>query len=259
MKKEVVNVVIPMAGLGSRFAKAGYKLPKPLIDVFGKPMIQLVIENLTPKTYETRFIFLCQKEHLEQYNLAKKLMQWSPGSEVVEVNGLTQGAACTVLLAKNLINNQTPLMIANCDQFVDCLIDDFLDAWFKQGFDGMIMTMTANDPKWSFVGFDSKGNPERVVEKEVISTEATVGIYGFKQGASFVKEAEEMIANEERVKNEFYVAPTYNKLIQQGARLGVFNIGSERNGMYGLGIPEDLDYFLTLEWARARCAKKELV
>lgn len=249
----VVNIVVPMAGAGSRFAKAGYKLPKPLIEILGKPMIKLVIENLTPKKYESRFIFLCQKDHLARFDLKNKLQSWSPNSEVVVVDGLTEGAACTVLLARQYINNDVPLLIANCDQYVDCSMDDFLDAWFENCHDGMIMTMTADDPKWSFVGFDESGKPSRVVEKEVISSEATVGIYGYTRGKDFVRTAEGMIARNERVKNEFYVAPTYNQMISEGSSLGIFNIGSERDGMYGLGIPQDLEYFVTLNWVPPLC------
>lgn len=247
--RSTVSFIIPMAGAGSRFAKAGYTLPKPLIPIHGKPMIDVVIQNLTPSRYKCRFIFLVQKAQIEKYAVDEKLRTSCPGCEVVTVNGLTEGAACTVLLAKRYITND-PMVIANCDQFVDCSIDDFLDAWFDHDYDGMIMTMTANDPKWSFVGFDADGQVNRVVEKEVISNEATVGIYGFTRGSDFVSAAEDMIAANERVKNEFYVALAYNRLIKAGARIGIWNIGSERHGMYGLGIPADLDYFLSLPWTK---------
>lgn len=242
-----ITFVIPMAGAGSRFARAGYDTPKPLIPVHGRPMIDVVIRNLKPKKRASHFIFLVQKDHIDRYGIDKKLQQWCPGCDVVSVEGLTEGAACTVLLAKNRIK-PSPLVIANCDQFVDCSIDDFLDDWLDHDYDGMIMTMTANDPKWSYVGFDANGNVERVVEKEVISNEATVGIYAFTRGTDFVTAAEEMISDNERVKNEFYVAPVYNRLIRNGANIGIKNIGTERNGMYGLGIPTDLEYFLQLPW-----------
>lgn len=253
MTKQVFNIVVPMAGAGSRFAKAGYENPKPLIPVLGKPMIKLVIENLTPHNYPVRFIFLCQQSHIEKYSVNECLKMWAPNCEVIPVNGLTEGAACTVLLARHFIDNDAPLLIANCDQYIDCSMDSFINEWMANQYDGMIMTMTADDPKWSFVGFNEKGKAERVVEKEVISTEATVGIYGFIKGKDFVKSAEEMIVANDRVKNEFYVAPTYNYMLKKGAKLGIFNIGSERNGMYGLGIPEDLEYFETLELAKKVC------
>lgn len=240
MQEPVVQFVIPMAGAGSRFQKAGYKLPKPLIPVLGKPMIQLVVENLTPKKYQAKFVFLVQQAHIERYHVDQLLQRVAPGCGIVPVHGLTEGAACTVLLARDHLDANQPLVIANCDQYVDCSMDAFFEAWFEGDYDGMIMTMKADDPKWSFVGFDCTGKPDRVVEKQVISEEATVGIYGFTRAVDFIRGADAMIAADDRVKNEFYVAPVYNYLVKDGARLGLFNIGSERHGMYGIGIPEDL-------------------
>lgn len=254
MQEPVVQFVIPMAGAGSRFQKAGYKLPKPLIPVLGKPMIQLVVENLTPKKYQAKFVFLVQQAHIERYHVDQLLQRVAPGCGIVPVHGLTEGAACTVLLARDHLDANQPLVIANCDQYVDCSMDAFFEAWFEGDYDGMIMTMKADDPKWSFVGFDCTGKPDRVVEKQVISEEASVGIYGFTRAVDFIRGADAMIAADDRVKNEFYVAPVYNYLVKDGARLGLFNIGSERHGMYGIGIPEDLQYFETLPLARKACA-----
>lgn len=239
----MLNIVIPMAGAGSRFANAGYQLPKPLIGVHGIPMIQFVIENLAPiQTH--RFIFICQQSHIEQYNLAEKLQTWQPTSIVISIDQLTDGAACTVLQAKKWINNDTPLMIANCDQYIDANINHYLQTMNDQQLDGLIMTMTANDPKWSFVALNAAEEVTRVVEKQVISTEATVGIYNFAKGCDFVTAAESMITDNLRVNNEFYVAPVYNQLIKQHKRIGIFNIGKENKGMHGLGTPADLEFFL---------------
>ena len=239
-----------MAGRGSRFQKEGYTLPKPLIPVLGKPMIQVVIHNLRPKC-EHRFIFICLQEHLEKYQVDEKLKTWAgEGTEIVTVNQVTEGAACTVLLAKDFINTDNPLMIANSDQWVDIDINDYLHAMDKADADGMIMTMWADDPKWSFVRFNDKNEIIEVVEKEVVSNEATVGIYNYKHGRDFVDAAERMIAKNFRVNGEFYVAPTYNEMIRDGKKLIVYNIGKEANGMYGLGIPADLKLFESLEVAK---------
>ncbi|GGP25442.1 glycosyltransferase family 2 protein [Silvimonas amylolytica] len=242
----MLNIVVPMAGAGSRFAKAGYTDPKPLIPVHGVPMIQLVINNLRPAT-EHRFIFVVQREHATRYGLKALFSQWAPGSELIEIDGVTQGAACTCLLAADLINNDDPLMIANSDQYVDASMEAYLDEMARHQADGLIMTMTANDPKWSFVGYDAHGVVNRVVEKEVISDEATVGIYNFGKGSDFVRLARQMVEEERRMNGEFYVAPVYNELIEEGGKVVTFNIGSEAVGMYGLGIPSDLDLFLSLD------------
>lgn len=241
----MLNIVIPMAGAGSRFAREGYKDPKPLIPINGVPMIQVVINNLKPSRPH-RFIFVCQQAHVEAYGLEEKLSKWAPDCQIIGLHGLTEGAACTVLSARELIDNQDELMIANSDQYIDVAIDDYLESMDKANLDGLIMTMRANDPKWSFVGLNQHNRVTTVVEKEVISDEATVGIYNFKRGTDFVTAADQMIECNLRVNNEFYVAPAYNQLIDDGKTIGIYNIGEEANGMYGLGTPADLNLFLSL-------------
>jgi dTDP-glucose pyrophosphorylase len=239
----MLNIVIPMAGRGSRFANAGYVDPKPLIKVNGKEMIRLVIGNLKPAC-EHRFIFMCLQEHIDKYDVDKKLAEWCPGCIVIPVKTVTEGAACTVLLAEKYIDSEDPLMIANSDQWVDIDINKYLNS--ADGASGLIMTMKADDPKWSFVKFDTNGKVCEVVEKKVVSDEATVGIYNFAHGSDYVKYAHKMIAADLRVNGEFYVAPVYNQLIADKGEIHIYNIGTDVNGMYGLGIPEDLNYFLTL-------------
>jgi dTDP-glucose pyrophosphorylase len=192
-----------------------------------------------------------------EYHLAEKLSAWAPGSKIVQIDGLTDGAARTVLAASHFINNDEPLMIANSDQWIDIDIEHYLDLQDKRGLDGLIMTMTADDPKWSYVQVERNGLASKVVEKKVISNEATVGIYNFARGSDFVSAASEMIAVDDRSNGEFYVAPVYNYMIEDGAAIGIENIGTEGSGMYGLGIPEDLEAFYRLpvcERAIARIA-----
>ena len=237
----LLNIVIPMAGHGSRFLKAGYSDPKPLIPVCGKPMIELVIDNLKPSC-EHRFIFICQAEHLHNYPLRNLLETKTPGCKIIEVSKVTEGAACTVLLAKECINNDDQLMIANCDQYIDIDINQYIDS-LSPDIDGLIMTMKENSNKWSYIELNSQNEITRVVEKEVVSDEATVGIYNYQCGADFVKAAESMIAKNLRVNNEFYVAPVYNEMIASKKIITYFNIGALGKGMHGLGTPEDLaDY-----------------
>jgi NDP-sugar pyrophosphorylase family protein len=242
----MLNIVLPIAGRGSRFAKEGYKLPKPLIPIHGVPMIEVVVRNVKP-TIPHHFTFIALKEHLDFLGMDETLNRIAPGCSIISVNNVTEGAACTVLLAKEIINNDHPLMIANSDQWVDIDINDYIAQMEKLNIDGLIMTMYSNDPKWSYVGFNEQGGVNRLVEKEVISNEATVGIYNFKRGKDYVSAAEEMIGNGLRVNGEFYVAPVYNILLERGMEFNVHNVGSEYNGMYGLGIPDDLNAFLALD------------
>lgn len=241
----MLNIVIPMAGRGVRFMEAGYCIPKPLIPVHTIPMIQLVINNIKPRG-EHRFIFICIKEHIVSYKIDQLLKGWAPVCEIVEIDAATEGAACTVLLAKELINNEHPLMIANCDQWVDVDINDYIAFMYKNKSDGLIMTMRSDHPKWSYVRLDEDGLVCEVVEKKVVSNEATVGIYNYRKGSDFVSAAEKMISKNIRVNNEFYVAPVYNEFILTGAKIGYYNIGKDGQGMYGLGLPEDLEKFSRL-------------
>lgn len=240
---ELLNIVIPMAGRGSRFADAGFLDPKPMIPVGGRPMIEWVIDNIKP-TRAHHFIFLCLGEHLEKYpQVGAQLRKLCPGCDIIPVDQVTEGAACTVLLARDLIDSEAPLMIANSDQIVDLSIDSYLDAADEAGADGWIMTFWADHPKWSYCRIGSDGNVTEVVEKQVVSHDATVGIYNFRRGSDFVRSADRMIARDLRVNGEFYVAPTYNQLIEESCKIIVKATGREGDGMYGLGIPSDLELF----------------
>lgn len=241
----MLNIVIPMAGRGSRFATAGFTDPKPLIPLHGVPMIQVVIANLAPAVPH-RFIFICQREHYLAYGLDHLLPKWTTHPEIVLLDGVTEGAACTVLAARELIDSEEPLMIANSDQYIAASIDDYLADMTQRQLDGLIMTMTADDPKWSFASTTPEGLVTKVVEKQVISADATVGIYNFAHGRDFVTAADEMIAADERVNGEFYVAPVYNRMVASNRRIGIYGIGTDGHGMHGLGTPADLAQFLAL-------------
>lgn len=228
-------VLVPMAGAGSRFAKVGYKLPKPLIDVNGKPMIQRVIDNLN---VDAKFVFIMQKSLAE--SIGSQLQLMVPGCEIIETFGLTEGAACTTLLAKEHINNQKHLLIANCDQLVEWDSCDFFYSMLCDDADGGILTFKDNDPKWSYVRLGPDGYACEVAEKKVISDDATVGIYYWKRGSDYVRLAEQMIEKNIRVNNEFYVCPVYNEAFLEDKRVKIFRADK----MWGIGTPEDLNYYL---------------
>jgi len=236
-KDEKLNVLIPMAGAGSRFEQAGYTFPKPLIDVKGKPMIQVVVENLN---IEANYIFIVQKSHREKYNLDTLLNLITPGCKIVEVDGVTEGAAVTALMAKEYINNDAPLFFANSDQFAEWDSNEFMYKMNETNADGGIVTFEATHPKWSFAKIDENGLVTEVAEKNPISNIATVGYYYWKHGSDFVKYAEQMIDQNVRVNNEFYVCPVFNQAIEDCKQIRTFNI----KGMWGLGTPEDLKYYL---------------
>ena len=236
-KNEKLNVLIPMAGAGSRFERAGYTFPKPLIEVNSKPMIQVVIENLN---LDANFIYVVQKTHRQKYNLDTLLNLITPNCKIVEVDGLTEGAACTALMAKEFINNDDPLFFANSDQFVEWDSNEFMYKMQETGCDGGIVTFKSTHPKWSYAKVDTNNIVNEVAEKNPISSNATVGFYYWKNGSDFVKYAESMIKQNIRVNNEFYVCPVFNEAIKENKKIKNYTIEK----MWGLGTPEDLNFFL---------------
>ena len=236
-RDENLTVLIPMAGAGSRFQQAGYTFPKPLIDVKGKPMIQVVVDNLNIKA---NYVYVVQKEHREKYNLDALLNLITPNCKIVEVDGLTEGAACTALLAKKYINKDTPLLFANSDQFVEWDSNEFLYKMNETNADGGIVSFKATHPKWSFAKINDEGMVTEVAEKNPISDIATCGYYYWKRGSDFVKYAEQMVDKNIRVNNEFYVCPVYNQAIEDDKNIRTFTA----DAMWGLGTPEDLDNYI---------------
>lgn len=232
-----MKVLIPMAGEGSRFQKAGYSFPKPLIEVNGKPMIQLVVENLN---IDAQHIFVVRKEHEERYNIKHLLQLISPGCEIILTDGLTDGAACTTLLAKEFINNDEALLYANSDQFLEWDSNEFMYSMMADSIDGGMLTFEATHPKWSFAKLGPDGYVSEVAEKKPISNIATTGIYYWKHGSDYIKYAEQMIENNIRVNNEFYVCPVFNEAIADDKKIKIF----PAKKMWGIGTPEDLDTYL---------------
>jgi len=158
-----MQIVIPMAGRGKRFSDHEYSNPKPLIDINGKPMIQLVIENLG---IDGTYTFICQKEHCKKYSLEKFLNSIKPNCNIIQIDNVTDGPASTVLLAKEFINNDDELMIANSDQFVIWDSKDFLSYLRTNDVDGGILTFEAYGNKWSFVKINDLGFVTEVAEKK---------------------------------------------------------------------------------------------
>jgi UDP-N-acetylglucosamine diphosphorylase / glucose-1-phosphate thymidylyltransferase / UDP-N-acetylgalactosamine diphosphorylase / glucosamine-1-phosphate N-acetyltransferase / galactosamine-1-phosphate N-acetyltransferase len=237
-----INIVIPMAGAGSRFVNAGYKKPKPFIDVNGKPMVARVIENLYYP--DAHYYLIASEEHMKQEADLVKEIETKYNATFIPINILTEGAACTVLYTRKYINNNKPLVIANSDQIIDMEIADFINDCLQRQLDGSILTFVDKylDPKWSFAKINENKLVTQVKEKEAISEYATVGIYMFSPGSLYVNAAIDMIINNDRVNNEFYVCPVYNYAIKEQKKIGIYNIAFE--AMHGLGTPDDLNLYL---------------
>lgn len=230
-------ILIPMAGNGTRFSKAGYTLPKPLIDIMGKPMIQHVIDCIK---FDADWIFVVQQNHIDDFQIDAVLTKLKPGCQIISTDaGVTEGAACTVLLARELIDNDRTLIVINSDNIIEWDGVTAMYKFIRSGHDGLILTFRDTDPKWSFVKLNDDGFAVEVAEKKPISDVATAGLYVWKRGCYFVTAADQMISKNIRVNNEFYLAPVYNENIEMGHTITVHDVI-----MHGVGTPEDLDIFL---------------
>jgi len=240
-----MNIVIPMAGMGSRFAQVGYEKPKPFIDVKGKPMIVRVLENL--KVNNAKYFLIARKEHLDREPKIVHEIEKNYNATFIPIEKLTEGTACTVLYARQFINNNDPLLIANSDQIVDIDINDYIKDSITRGLDGSILSFVDKEmnPKWSFAKIDKNNLVTEVREKVAISDIATVGIYCFTKGSEFVDGVIEMIIENDRVNNEFYTCPVYNYLVRRNKKIGIYNINFTQ--MHGIGTPEDLDNYIKLK------------
>lgn len=224
---DVLNIIIPMAGRSSRF----FGVPKVLIPVEGKPMIHRVIDNIRPRR-EHRFIFICLKEHRK--GLEPLLSELG---EIIWVDDVTEGAACTVLKAKELINNNDPLMISDCDQIIGIDFNNFYDYFFASDYDAMFTTVESDDPAFSYAKVKD-GRVIETAEKKVISNISPCGKHIYKKGKYFVEAAEKMIKNNKRANNEFYVTPTHNEMLDR--KIGIYPV----TGWYDIGTPENLKKYL---------------
>ena len=238
----MINIVIPMAGLGSRFSAAGFEKPKPFIDVSGKAMIVRVLENLAYQN--ARYILIARKEHIQRESELVNEIKKSYNVDIITIDEITEGTACTVLAAKDFINNDDPLVIANSDQIVDINFYDFVDDSLNRNLDGSILTFIdeKKNPKWSFAKINKNQMVTKVKEKQPISKYATVGIYMFNKGRYFIDGVADMITSNDRVNGEFYTCPVYNYLISDRLQIGIYDI--DPTLMHGIGTPEDLDKYL---------------
>jgi NDP-sugar pyrophosphorylase family protein len=226
-----------MAGLGSRFPKDKYYLPKPLIDVNGKPMIVRAIESLD---MDGRYYFVLRNDEFLEItqSIISKVVE---DPKFVTVDHTTEGPACSVLLFKEYINNNQELITANCDQIMEWSSELFFHN--VRLYDGAVVTYYSDTDKNSYVKINKKGLAVQFAEKEVISNISLNGIHYWKKGRDFVSSAEEMIhANDRAPNGEFYIAPSYNYMINAGKKVGIFHIPIEQH--HAVGVPIDLEKFL---------------
>ncbi len=238
----MLNILVPLAGAGKSFKDKEFTFPKALVEIHGKPMIQIVLESLRFTT-EHQFIFIIRKEEDLQYNLGSVLSLLTENPKIIYVESPTKGAACSALLAIDHIDSENPLIIVNADQYIDSDVNVIYQNFSDRGLDGGIVTFESVHPRWSFVRLDGDGMVTEAAEKRPLSRHATAGFYYFRQGKMFVRAGVEMIKKEASVNDQYYVCPAYNEMILLGKKIGTVNI--EKNRFYPLGSPEDVQEFET--------------
>lgn len=254
-----MKIVLPIAGRGSRFKKEAernpeFNKPKPIINTKGYPMVRWATGSLPfvehkgqhvtgePRVTARDLVFVALREHKDSHAIDEVLKSiYGDDVNIVFIDEVTRGAAETVLKAKEYINNDEPLLVSDSDHFLDgqALAQGIKD---NPGIDGLIPVFKVEDknPKWSYSKTDESGYVRQVAEKNPISEWANIGAYYFGKGRDFVAAAEEMINNAEYTNNEFYLAPVYNKLIRNGAKIKLVH----PRYVYGLGTPADYEFFL---------------
>lgn len=241
MKK--INLILPAAGLGSRFKEVGQNTPKPLIPIFDIPMIMWVLLNF-PLESDDRVWIISQEEHKIPAAIEEFANKLPFEIAFLEIDGLTEGPASTVNLVLENLEDDESLIVANTDQYVFGDLAPFVQMVRKGDYEGQILTMRASSKAWSYVGRDSEGKIDLIVEKEEVSSEATVGIYGWHKISTAKLAFKDTFENDIRTNNEFYVAPTYNYLIKNDLPIETYLIGDHGSAVHGLGIPTDLNAFI---------------
>lgn len=234
-----LTVVVPMAGRGSRFESAGVPVPKPLIDVLGRPMYSWAVDSL-PLRHTRCLVFVCLREHLETTGLARDIgdRYGSLSPVIVALDATTDGQACTVLAARTHIDPDRPLLIYNADTYCRTHLDTLLPE-LQPSVAGVLGVFRAPGDHWSFVRVDATGRVVETAEKRRISEWASTGLYHFGRAGDFLVHADAMIADDDRTRGEFYVAPVYNRLLAAGADLRI----DEAVEFWPLGTPDELARF----------------
>ncbi|MDD3012982.1 MAG: glycosyltransferase family 2 protein [Candidatus Gastranaerophilales bacterium] len=235
-----MKVLVLLAGNSKNFENQGYIFPKFLIEVDGKPLLQKVIENITTLS-DSEFIFVIRKEESERYHYENIIKLLVPNAKVITVENITRGAACTALFAIDLINKDEPLIITNGDQYIHEDLDKAIKNFKDRDLDGGIITFDSVHPRWSYVRLDDENFVIETAEKRPISKYATAGFFYFKNGKDYVEAAKNMIRKDAQVDGLYYVCPTYNEMILNHAKIGVYQI--DRDNYYSFSTAQGVESF----------------
>ena len=240
-KEQKFNIIVPMAGRGQRWIDAGYTFPKPLIEIENKPMIELVLKNIN---LEGNYIFICLKEHIEKFSLDTVLKNLKPDCKIISIDEITDGAASTILKAKDMISKDDPIIVANCDQLIDWSSSRFIDFINKKNPDGALVTYTSTHPRNSFVKTNEENQVIEIAEKKPISDIANAGIFYSKSGKDMILAIENMINKNIRTNNEFFLSTAFNEYDLKKSKILTYHVKEVKS----MGTPEELENSRKTNW-----------
>ncbi|MBI1343047.1 MAG: NTP transferase domain-containing protein [Terrimonas sp.] len=225
----MLQILVPIAGGNAFFTDhAEYQFPKPLVEINGKPMIQLVYENLQGiDVKDKKFIFILRDEDCTRFHLDQTVAILTDGkASVVRLKEETKGAVCSCLMAIDLLDMNSPLLIANGDQVIEQELSDAVISFMDGQQDGGVITFESVHPKWSYARMENNQVVE-TAEKRPISKKAIAGVYYFRKAIDFIEGGFEVIKKNTNTNGIFFVSATINELILHNKRVGAYGIRNE--------------------------------
>lgn len=231
-----IHLIMPMGGGGTRFGNKGFNVPKPLINLKGKPFFYWATQSVIKFVDVKDITFVVLQEHIDKYNINSKILEYYPKANIVVIPKLLNGAVLTCLEGVKLIEDDLPILFNDCDHAFIC--DTFnrycIDGEFDQ-LDGALLTFDSNKDCYSYVEFDENNKVIGTVEKKVVSKEAICGAYYFRNKDIFKDSVKEYL--KECSYSEFFVSGVYNIMVKKGHIIKTFNADEH----ISFGTPNEYD------------------
>ncbi len=240
-----LHILMPMAGEGSRFAKAGWTTPKPLIELNGQPLFKHAISSVAAEGIQMKYSFIVRQEHIDNYAIDKGIRSFLPEANIFSVLKTTRGAVETCLMAESAIADDDAIIVMDCDlefrskEFLR-IIKSILFEPVEMSSGGALVSFESDQPKYSYAELGEDGLVKRTAEKEVISSHALCGAYFFSTGKEFKQIAHRLLDEPEFKKPEYYVSLLYNYMLEKGEKVYL----APMEEYYSYGTPEELIRYL---------------
>lgn len=224
----MLTIAVPMAGNSFFFPEADHKFPKMFIEINGRPMIQLVLENLIKIQGDIRFLFIINESDAKKYHLDNVLRMLTDNNcDIVMQRSSTKGAVCSLLLGAKYLNHDNPILITNVDQIIDHNLNNILSHFNAIDADGGVACFDSVHPQWSYARVIGNDMLVETAEKSPISRNAIAGLYYFRRGRDFIDSAMKTIEKDRSLDGVFYTSLTFNEMILQNKQLFAYRIAPD--------------------------------